>query len=276
MAAPSDRDHHEGLLDAALELARAAGEEILPRFRTAAVHRKADGTEVTEADRAAERRLRELIADRFPEHAVLGEEYGESGPEDARHRWIVDPLDGTAAFTLGLPTFGTLVAVTDRTEGEEPVVGVIHMPVLEETVYAARGLGCWFRAGGGDPVRVTVDPAERLEEAAVSATGPHSSDIQAGEGETPYRLTALVRRAGKFRFVGDCLQHALVCRGRLHVAVDTVMSPWDVAALVPCVEEAGGAVATVDGRRDGIVHGGSLVSASTEGLLRKTVEVLRP
>lgn len=260
-------------LEFALDLAHTAESEIMPRFRSVAVTRKPDGSEVTEADREAERQMRAQIEARYPDHAILGEEFGATGPEEARFRWILDPLDGTAGFTLGVPLFGTLVGLLD--DGE-PVAGVIHFPAIGETVYAAQGEGCWFRAGDGAPERVRVDPVDELDAATASSTALHSSDVMATDNQTPYRLTALVRRAGKFRFVTDCLQHALVARGRIHAAVDTIMSPWDVAALVPCVREAGGVAVPLDASEDDVVFAGSLLTASTEALARTVRQILQP
>lgn len=261
-------------LDLALTLARIAEVEILPRFRAVSVTHKPDGTEVTEADREAERVMRERLADERPDHSVLGEEFGASGPDDARYRWVLDPVDGTAGFTIGVPLFGTLVALLEH---GTPVVGVIHFPAIDETVYAARGQGCWFRTAD-DEVEVEVDPVESLDVATVTSTALHSSDVMATDDQTPYRLTDLVRRAGKFRFVTDCLQHALVARGRVHAAVDTLMHPWDIAALVPCVREAGGVAQPLDpdSRRDDVVFGGSLVTAGSEALLHEVRDLLQP
>lgn len=257
------------LLEFALTLADTAQAEILPHYQRCAVDLKSDGSEVTLADRAAEQAIRAAIAARYPGHAVLGEEFG--GERDAARQWIIDPLDGTSAFALGLPLFGTLIAYAEQ---GEPLVGVIHFPVLGETVYAARGLGCHFRNRDGDTVAVRVRPATPLSEAVVSASGVHASDIQPEPDGRACALSDLIRRAKKFRICGDCLQHALVCRGSLHVAIDTIMQPWDIAALVPCIEEAGGACATLDGRRDGVVFGGSLVAACDQALLDDVLGVL--
>src|SRR5262245_28297967 len=108
------------LLSFALELAGVAEAEIVPRFRQVATELKSDGTVVTEADREAEKAMRARIAQRFPQHAILGEELGPDGPSGARYRWVLDPVDGTILFTLGVPTFGTLVGLLD--EGQ-PVLG---------------------------------------------------------------------------------------------------------------------------------------------------------
>lgn len=261
------------LLAFALDLARAAEAAILPRYRTARIAIKSDGTEVTDADQEAEAAMRRLIAGRFPSHSILGEEFGQSGDPGTGYCWVLDPIDGTASFTLGLPLFGTLVALL---EAGEPVLGVIHLPAMGETVYAARGQGCWFRAGSEPPVRVRAAAPVPLAEAVVSSTGPHSSDIQSQPGQIAYRLSALIRAVRKFRFVGDCVQYALLCRGKLHAAVDTVLSPWDVAALVPCVEEAGGKLTTLAGDSRNLLTGGSLLASCGSPLHEEALRILAP
>ena len=136
---------------------------------------------------------------------------------------------------------------------------MIHQPVTAETVYAARGLGCWWRAGRTtSPSGCTSRGVSALAEAFASVSHPMSSDLLAEAGQTPYRLSRLIRSAREIRFAGDAIKHALLCRGRLHAAVDTVMFPWDIAAIVPCVEEAGGVVTGLSGDRDRVVHGGTL------------------
>jgi histidinol-phosphatase len=249
-------------LDLALDLLPVARAEILPRFRRTATELKGDGTPVTEADRAAERAMRAVLRDKLPTHRITGEEYGSDGPADARHEWLLDPVDGTAWFTLGIPVFGTLVALL---EDGEPILGVIDFPAMDETVYAARGLGCWHRVGDEAPVRVQVAPVATLADAYVSCSGAHGSDLTTG----PYALSRVVRGAGKFRFVADCLQHGMVCRGVLHAAIDPIMAPWDSAALVACVREAGGVAAALDGTRTRVAHAGSLVTAASEALLQE-------
>jgi histidinol-phosphatase len=200
-------DPRQEYLGFALELAAAAAERIEPRYRRCEVSLKADGSEVTEADRAAEEAMRDLIAERYPKHEVLGEEFGSTGERDAEHLWVLDPIDGTASFTLGVPLFGTLVGLLER---GEPTVGVIHITALRETVYASSGRGCWYRHGDLPPVRVKVSPQPTLAESVVSATAMHSSDLSCEPDQTPYRLSAYAKGARKFRFVTDCFQHFLV------------------------------------------------------------------
>ncbi|MGF1497228.1 MAG: inositol monophosphatase family protein [Elainellaceae cyanobacterium] len=257
----------------ARQLALAAEAVIMPHFQNHTVSYKADGSEVTIADRAGEMAMRSQIEQRFPDHDILGEEFGAGDRTDARYRWVLDPIDGTAWFTLGVPLFGTLVALL---EDNEPIVGVIHLPGIGEMVYAARGMGCWFQSRTCAPMRVQVRPPVDVEEAIASSTGVHSSDIHSKPGEPSYRLTDLIHQVRKFRFCSDCNQHALVSRGKLHVAVDTVMNPWDIAAIVPCVEEAGGKVTNLAGERDNLVFGGSLISSCGDPLHTKVLNLLQP
>jgi histidinol-phosphatase len=267
------------MLEFALELALRAEQEILPRFRNVDVLLKPDGTVVTEADRSAERLMREIIGHEFPKDGVLGEEYGESfGQTDStdrpRRRWILDPIDGTAAFTLGIPTFGTLIALE---QDGEPILGVIHFPGTGETVYAANGMGCWYRTRDGHATQVHCDASiGRVDEAYLSSTGVYDTRIQPRRASHPIDLAAAIRAAGRFRFVGDCMQHALVARGFLHAAIDPEMHPWDNAAIIPCIREAGGAVASAGGQRKDLIHAPSLVSAASEPLLEHILELLNP
>lgn len=260
-------------LDFALELAKAAQAQIMPYYQRSTVTLKADGSEVTEADRKAETVMRDMISEQYPTHAILGEEFGNTTVLAAKNQWIIDPLDGTSWFALGMPLFGVLVALM---ENNEPTLGVIHFPVLGETVYAARGFGCWYKRGLEEPIRVQVNgDGPRLKDAIISASGVHGSDITLGAGRDIHNLSSVIRTAKKFRFCGDCMQHALVCRGTLHAAIDTIMQPWDVAALIPCIEEAGGIATTLDGKHEGIVFGGSLLTSCNQALHDEIVDMLR-
>ena len=255
-------------VDFALELARAAADVILPFYQgTFEVEVKDDRSPVTEADRRAEAAMRERIKQRYPEHGILGEEFGEKRSA-SKLKWILDPIDGTVSFVNGVPLFGTLVALA---EAGEPLLGVIHFPALDETVWAAKGRGCFY---GKKPA--AVRRCERLADAVVCASGMHGTDVEiiinsdSSTDEKPVAaLGALIRRAQNFRGWGDCYGHALVATGRADVMVDPVMSPWDIAALVPIIEEAGGKVTDLDGNRDGIIERGSLVS--TAGAIHEEV-----
>lgn len=234
----------------------------LGRQNRVAVKRKRDGSEVTAADRAAERQLRRTIHGAWPGDAVLGEEYGGTLPRHGRC-WTLDPIDGTASYVLGLGTFGTLVSLV--VDGE-PVFGCIHLPAMGETTYAGVGRGCWLRRHGGRARRVRVAAPRPLAEAGTGLTSFKASDLYPGRG--PWRLSELARAVGRVRLVGDCVQYALVCRGELDAAVDPLMNPWDIAPLVVCVREAGGSVSDLAGRTQDLLGASSFVAASSASLRR--------
>ena len=240
-------------LDLALGLADRADAITTARFRAHDLHvtTKPDLTPVSEADQAVERVIREVLSDR-PDHAVIGEEYGaDAGAADATHRWIIDPIDGTKNYVRGVPIWATLIALE---VGGRLDVGVVSAPALGMRWWAGRGLGA-FRDGERLSVSEVGDLADAQLSFAWDTTGAF-----AGIGD---RLLALAHRCWRARGIGDFWQHLLVAEGAFDIAVDPVVSHWDVAALVPILEEAGARWSTVDGRAD--ADGGSFVCSN--GLL---------
>lgn len=236
---------------------------ILHYLHRARASRKSDGSEVTIADKKAERMLRGLLQAAWPEDAVLGEEYG--GTVASRGRcWLVDPIDGTASYVLGMPMFGSLLALL--IDGE-PVFGCIHLPALEETTYGAVGHGCWLSRERGKARRVHVASPRRLSQAKVGMTGVKERAWLDRPGGR--EVTALAPRVGRFRMVGDCVQYALLCRGVLDAAVDPFMKLWDIAPLVPCVLEAGGTLSDLNGETSNLIERNSIVAASCTSLRRE-------
>lgn len=243
------------LLDFATALARLAGDHTMTYFGGVVDHdAKGDGSPVTLADREAETLLRERIARRYPDHGVLGEEFGESRP-GARVRWILDPIDATRSFMRGVPLYGVLIGI--EIEGET-VIGVANYPPLSELVAAARGLGCTLN---GNPV--SVSPVREMERAVVLTTDVERI-LSRPEGDG---WRSLQQRCAFSRTWGDCYGHMLVATGRAEVMVDPVMNPWDAAPFLPIVVEAGGRFTTREG--EVTVHGGSGVS--TNGVLHDEV-----
>lgn len=267
----SDTPTLSPFLQFALELAGTAAQEIIPRFQRTDVRSKADGSPVTEADTEAERVMRELIQARYPDHGILGEEQDDLNP-DAEWCWVLDPIDGTSSFALGLPTFGTLIALL---RNGHPILGVINMPGLKETVYAELGSGCWYLNRMGDLEQVKVsEGADRVADAYLSTTGLYNTDIDPNGKDSVPSMSVLIRNARKFRFVGDCIQHAWVARGLLDGAVDSKMNPWDNAALIPCILEAGGVLSDISGNTDNLVHAPNLVTAANSDLLKDILSTL--
>jgi histidinol-phosphatase len=216
------------VLDFAVEVAWRAGRAALAHYQTGiASETKADASPVTAADRAAEQVARQLIAARFPADAVLGEEEGETRAGAAR-RWIIDPIDGTRTFVRGVPLFGVLLAL--EVEGEARV-GVIHIPALDETVYAETGLGCWWNGR-----RARVSATASLDQALILTTDL-ANIYRQGLGPSWDRLA---RQAALVRTWGDCYGYALVATGRAEAMLDPQLSLWDSAALRPVIAEAGG------------------------------------
>ena len=250
----------EALMQAAAEVARIAGDVALRWYRSGtAVETKADGSPVTIADREAERVAREWIAQRFPADGILGEELGAHNPEAPR-RWIIDPIDGTKSFVRGVPLWGTLVAVV---EGDEVLAGAAYFPPVGELAAAGRGCGSW-----ANDVRAHVSLVETLAGATVLTTDDRFPD-------RPDRREAwerIARQAAVSRTWGDCYGYLLVATGRADVMVDDVVSAWDVAAMQPIVEEAGGVFTDWAGRAT--AFGGSAIAtnAALAGRVREAID----
>jgi histidinol-phosphatase len=260
------------ILDFALKLSLEVGRFILPLWKNVAVDHKKDGSEVTEADRGAEKLLRKRIAERYPEHAVLGEEFGGDSVSGTEHLWLLDPVDGTASFAIGLPLFGTLIGYLRRGTA---CVGVIGAHALGETVYAATGQGCWHQSGKNDPKRIRTSSMSDVTQAFVVSTALERSDMDPLNPTPSVCLSGLYRQARRFRWSGDCINYALLCQGRVDVAVDTRVNPWDVAAIVPCVREAGGVLSSLDGSED-VVWQSNLVASANPRLHKRVLQLLRP
>lgn len=246
-------------LDFALELTQVVNSAVMSHYRNCKISLKKDESEVTIADKATELKILDRIQNRYPEHSIVGEEFGEVQSKSNDFTWVVDPIDGTTWFSLGVPIFGTLIALLYKTE---PIVGVIYYPVLNETIFAGKGLGCWFSKNDQTKSRLQISNNALLPDAFVSASGIHASNINPIQESHKYNLADVIRSAKKFRFCGDCLQHSLVCMGSLNAAIDTKMKLWDIAAIIPCIEEAGGIVTDLQGNRDNIFNTDSLLSSS--------------
>ena len=223
-------------LEQALVIAETAADraraEVLARFRRVAVETKADGSPVTEADRAAERAVRAVLREAYPDHAIRGEELGEEGGDGPC--WVIDPIDGTIAFSRGIPLFASLIALC---EDGQPLVGLIDLPALGERYTAIRGGGC---RRNGVPARVSDD--RDLARAIVSHGDPYAF-ANFGRADVLRRLTELPMARG----YTDAFGHAMVLGGGVGAMVDLDLSPWDVAATQLLVPEAGGRCETLTG-----------------------------
>lgn len=243
----------QSLLDFALDATWQAGRITLGYFQTGvAVERKSDNTPVTIADRSAEERLRHLIAQRFPDHGIVGEEFGEQ-PGTSGLSWIIDPIDGTKSFTSGVPLYSSLLALVD---GDEALVGVAHFPALNETIYAARGMGCFWNGR-----RARVSTVSTLADSVLLM-----SDVTGYGGKTA-AWQKLIDATYIQRTWGDSYGYLLVATGRAEIMLDAKMAVWDCAPFGVIMQEAGGTF--TDWRGTATIRGGE--SVATNGALFEQV-----
>ena len=241
-------------LDFALRAAESVQPFILEHFQNPdlEVERKGDASPVTIADKGAEERIRDLITAEFPGDGVLGEEFPEVKGSN-EYRWILDPIDGTKPFIRGVPLFGTLIGME---RNGEAVLGVSRFPGLDEVVYAAEGLGAWWKRKREEPRRARVSSVDSLEEALFCTANPRRWDDR-GRRAT---FDELAGRCRLTRTWADCYGHCLVATGRAELMVDPTMSEWDAAALLPILKEAGGHFMTWEG--EATIYGGEGVSVN--------------
>lgn len=216
-------------LNFAIDAAWQAGRLTLQYFQAAfAVEWKGDQSPVTIADQGAERLLRTLIQERFPYHAIVGEEFGAEHNADAPFRWILDPIDGTRSFIRGVPLYAVLVGL--EIEGEM-AVGVANFPALNELVAGATGLGATWN---GRPCRTSS--VKTVRDSVVAYTDSRGFG-KYGKGERWAKVATIAQTQ---RGWGDAYGHCLVATGRVEAMFDPIMSVWDCAALLPILQESGG------------------------------------
>jgi histidinol-phosphatase len=251
--------------DLALALTMAAAADLISidRFRATdlRVDTKPDRTPVTDADQAVERSIRATIAAARPNDAILGEEYGVEG--NSARQWIIDPIDGTANFLRGVPIWGSLIALA--IDGE-PVVGVASAPALGKRWWAARGHGAWLQDGDRSARTIRVSGVSELADASLSYNSLKGWDDE-GRLES---LLALSRTVWRTRAVGDLWSYMLLAEGAIDIVAEFDLQPYDLAAVIPIIEEAGGRFTSIDGR-PGPWHGSAL---ATNSLLHDAVSAL--
>lgn len=261
-------------MDAALEsrfalanrLADSAGSIILPFFRrpVAVTDKSAGGLfdPVTEADRRAEAIIHATVANAFPDDAILGEELGDV-KGISPYRWVIDPIDGTRAFIAGQPLWGTLIAVE---ENGVPLVGLLDQPFLKERFVASDGAAEMRTPSGSTPLRTRS--CGHLADAVIGTTHPiaHFGDADRD------RFFRVERACRLSRYGGDCYGYALLAMGFFDLIVETELKRWDVAALLPIVEGAGGVVTDWSGGPVG--EGGSLIAAGDPRVHGEAVKLL--
>jgi myo-inositol-1(or 4)-monophosphatase len=254
--------------DFALATAREAGRAILPHFREPIViDDKGHATHydpVTEADRAAEHVIRAAIAGAYPEHGIRGEEHGwQRG--GSTYTWVVDPIDGTRSFILGQMHWATLIAVND---GEHVLAGVVHQPFVGESFMAVRGGPAeWTRATERRVLRTR--PCASIATSVVACTDPKMFTTP----EDQAAFAGIADRARLVRYGGDCYAYCLLAMGLIDIVIESSLQAWDVQALMPIVESAGGVITTWTGAR--CDEGGSVVACGDPSLHARVLEQLQ-
>lgn len=246
------------------KLAQLSGDAILPFFRTQlSVLDKGNGgfDPVTEADRAAETVIRRHIRDSFPTHGVLGEEFPPENP-DAEYLWVIDPIDGTRAFICGLPVWGTLIGLM---RGGNPVMGLMSQPYTGE-VFIGDGAHAHVKGPRGTR-ELRVRNCGGLAEAHMMTT-----DARLFKGDEQAAYARVENTVKLTRYGADCYAYAMLAAGQVDVVVETGLKPYDIVAMIPVVEGAGGIV--TDWQGGTAKHGGQIVAAATRALHEEVLEKL--
>lgn len=254
------------LVETAHELADASGKAILKYFRKPlSVDNKASGRAfdpVTEADRAGERAIRKRLATLHPDHGIIGEEMG-CAPGTAPYTWVIDPVDGTRAFITGMPLWGTLIGVTCNGTAE---IGLMDQPYTRERVWSS-GTASHWRGTEGRTRRIRTTPCARLEDARLTTTSPDLFE-PGHEAEAFARLRSSARLT---RFGGDCYAYCLLAAGHIDIIVEAGLKTYDIVALIPIIERAGGIVTNWDGGR--AEEGGRILACGDRRLHEAALKV---
>ena len=241
-------------------LCEEATKEILPHYGSqVAVEKKSDATPVTLADKNAEKRIRSLIKERYPQHGIIGEEYGTEN-ENSEYVWVLDPVDGTKSFISGVPLFATLIALLHK---GRPILGAINQPILKQLLIG----DCKTTTLNGVPV--SGRPAPSLSEATLCTTDP----IRKTLWQNNARWDDLPPKTALYRSWGDAGGYILLCSGFTDIMCDPMMEIWDCAAILPCLEGAG---IQCTGWKGGDAFEERSIIAAKEPLHKAVMNVLYP
>ncbi len=255
------KENLRALLDFAMETAYLAGRLTLGYYQVGLQPDfKADDSPVTIADKKAEELIRSRIEKNFPTHEILGEEFGQGEKfQHASHRWVIDPIDGTKAFTRGIPLYSVLLGLEIENNVE---VGVAYFPALDEMVAAATGEGCWWNGR-----RTRVSEVSDLSRAYVAFSDPRLFDQYNRREEWERIKNATYHRGGW----GDAYGYALIATGRAELMLDPIMDAWDCGPFPPILSEAGGYFGDWKGNR---TIWGNEALGTTNVLLPQVMELI--
>ena len=248
------------------QLASVSGETILPFFRTSLgiedKGQRGHFDPVTAADRAAEQAMRSLIKRSFPEHGIIGEEFGDERA-DAEYVWVLDPIDGTKSFIAGMPVWGTLIALTRL---GEPVFGLMHQPFIQE-MFSGDGGAARYRGPGGRR-DLHVRPCASLADAILFTTSP----LLMNESDRA-TFTSVEKTVKLSRYGGDCYSYCMLAAGHIDLVIETELKPYDILPLIPIITGAGGIVTSWDGGP--AANGGRVIAAGDKRVHEAALEMLR-
>lgn len=266
MTSPT-RSRFKDLLNLAHDLADQSGAIIRPQFRRPIAVANKAGVDafdpVTKADRSAERIIAREIRARVPEHGIVGEEYGAVRTE-APFQWVIDPIDGTRSFITGTPMWGTLIGLLHQ---GDPVLGLMNQPFTGERFWSAEKVA-YAREAGGKPRRIRTRACPRIADALMMTTSPElfASGVEA-DGFARVRQSVRMTRYG-----GDCYAYCLLASGFVDLVIETGLKSYDVVALIPIVERAGGRMTTWDG--GAATSGGRIVASGDPALHDRVLKLL--
>jgi len=245
-----------------------AGKTIMPFFRRSvhiqdkSLHTEKVFDPVTEADKAAEKIIRNLIEKHYPDHGILGEEYGETSSQ-AEYLWVIDPIDGTRAFISGLPTWGILIGLLYN---GKPVAGIMYQPFTEELYYGDSHLANLLHKETCYPL--SVRSCDTLKQATLSTTSPFLFDEQHFK-----RFRAVEKEVRMSRYGCDCYAYCMVAAGHMDLVIESDLKPYDIAALIPIIEGAGGIITNWDGKS--AVSGGDIVASGDRRIHEQALTLLQ-
>ncbi len=262
-----DAPDFKSLLDFAHQLADQSGPVIMRHFRKriAVDNKQRDGgfDPVTAADKGAEKIIAKALRTRFPDHGLIGEEHGNH-KETARYRWVVDPIDGTRSFIMGSPLWGTLIGLLDN---DVPLLGLMDQPYTKERFWSDR-TAAYARDANGDIKRLKTRPCSSIAEATLTTTHP---DLFA-KGSELKSFLRLKDTARMTRYGGDCYNYALLAAGFVDIVMESGLKGFDIVALIPIIERAGGRVTTWDGKP--ATNGGRILATGDPALHEKVLAFL--
>jgi histidinol phosphatase-like enzyme (inositol monophosphatase family) len=242
LSASTPASEFQSIARVAQELADISGAVILKHFRKPiSVENKAAGgafDPVTKADRGAEKAIVQALSTRFPDHGIVGEEFG-TRPGTSAYKWVIDPIDGTRSFIIGSPLWGTLIGVL---KDGKPIYGLVDQPFTGERFWSG-DKASYHSLRGGRPARIKTRDCGRIEDAVLTSTHPDLFE----SSEQAAALSLLKSKARLTRYGGDCYGYCLLAAGFVDVIIEAGLKPYDIVALIPIIERAGGTITTWTG-----------------------------